>query len=142
MILKQALTYANAAALVLWPASVMAATKVAEDPLQEFSPMLIAALLLLATASGVTSLLLRLYLVASSSTSREITLKGLLIASHMAAAWMASILAFGLCKIYGLDFWEIVVAVLLASFSGSTFIERVLAARNGGMVTGLSKAQE
>ena len=116
--------------------SAAAAAQVAvstADPLDGVTVELVAALLILSTAMGVTSLLLRLYLLARNSRG-DIDLKWLFIGSHMASAWAAGILAFVFARHIGMTFWEMVGAVLLASFAGAQFIEKLLNSRFGGIL--------
>lgn len=134
---KTLMARTQTAVLILWPTSVMAAANVAQqDPFHGITWTMIAVLLLMSTASGLTSLLLRLYLLASKSSSPEINMQWLLVSSHMAAAWLAGMLAFGMSKHFDSTFWETMIAVILTSFAGAQFIEKLLASRMGALVGG------
>jgi hypothetical protein len=91
----------------------------------EVSPLLLLISAALSTLSGATALLLRIDRELTAAPDRPLPRPWLFCSAHMLGSWLAGVMAFIGSQRADLSGWEVLFAVLVASFVGARAIEMV-----------------
>ncbi len=110
--------------LLAWPATLFAAQSL-QSAIVGVSWVTWLLLAVLSTLSGVTALLWRLADMRKDETMPVPRRLPLLIASQMLCSWLAGILAFVIAMHLEIPEWWMCASIIIASFSGSRFIDKV-----------------
>lgn len=111
--------------LFFWPTTVFAAMAVTADtdPFSAISLSQIIVMLVVSVLSGVTALVIRLD--ADYRSNKKIKNIKLFVMSHMLGSLLAGVLAFALAQHNNFSIWWELTTVILASFSGAKFVEKL-----------------
>lgn len=117
----------HALLLAMWtPALAMAATMVTmEQTLQGVTLPVVMVVVMLSTLSGATALVLRIDRELRYSPENKLPRPYLFVSAHMLGSWVAGVLAFILGEGQNYNDWLEMALIIVASFLGATFIERV-----------------
>lgn len=118
------LRYIRVFLLLAWPATLFAAQSL-QSAIVGVSWVTWLMLAVLSTLSGVTALFWRLADMFKDPSRPVPTHLHLLIASQMLCSWLAGILAFVLAMHAEIPEWWMCASIIIASFSGSRFIDKV-----------------
>ena len=112
--------------LLLWPVAVSAAALTAtSDPFGDISGLHILIMTAISTLSGVTALTLRIDAELRKYNDEHLPRPMLFASSHMLGSWLAGILAFALSQHNSFTVWWQIGFVIVASFSGAKFVEKM-----------------
>lgn len=110
---------------LLWPITLSAAVLSSEDPFNSISGLHILIMTAISTLSGVTALTLRIDNELKSRKTTHLPRPILFVSSHMLGSWLAGILAFALSQHNDFTVWWQISFVIVASFSGAKFVEKM-----------------
>ena len=79
----------------------------------------------ISTLSGVTALTLRVDAELRRVRSKKLPRPILFVSSHMLGSWLAGVLAFAISEHSVFDPWAQISAVIIASFTGAKFVEKI-----------------
>ena len=126
MALKYTLVVLKLIIAMLWPLSVSAAVATgAIDPFTGITGMHILVLFVISTLSGLTALTIRIDAELKAANSNTLSRPVLFVSSHMMGSWLAGVLAEALSQINNFTVWTQITVVIVASFTGAKFVERV-----------------
>lgn len=111
---------------MLWPITVSAALATGTtDPFVGITGMHILVLSVISTLSGLTALTIRIDSELSKCKDEPLPRPKLFVASHMLGSWLAGVLAVVMSENNILSVWTEITLVIVASFMGAKFIEKV-----------------
>lgn len=121
---KQTLVAAQVALMVLWPTCAWAAAITFGESMAKIPLLAVLMTLTLSTLSGVTALLHAMK--QEYEKNGQVAQLWLLITSKLAGSNTAGLLMFFLAETLGFDDAKQAMAIIVAAFGGTWFLERVL----------------
>lgn len=126
MALKYTLAVLKLIIVMLWPLSVSAAVVTGTiDPFIGITGMHVLVLSVISTLSGLTALTIRIDAELRTAESSTLPRPMLFVSSHMLGSWLAGVLAVALSQMNSFTVWTQIAVVIIASFGGAKFVERV-----------------
>lgn len=112
--------------IMLWPITVSAAVATGTiDPFVGITGMHILVLSVISTLSGLTALTIRIDSELKKFKNSKLPRPKLFVASHMLGSWLAGILAVVISQQNEFTVWTQIALVIIASFMGAKFIEKM-----------------
>ncbi len=121
----QVITIVKLIIFLLWPITLSAAALSVNDPFNSITGMHILIMTAISTLSGVTALTLRIDNELKIQKTANLPRPILFVSSHMLGSWLAGILAFALSQHNEFTVWWQISFVIVASFSGAKFVEKM-----------------
>lgn len=112
--------------ILMWPLSVAAATVTGTiDPFVGITTIHILVMLVISTLSGLTALTLRIDSELKNQNIDKLPRPRLFVSSHMMGCWLAGVLAVSISQINSFSIWNQIIVVIVASFTGAKFVEKI-----------------
>lgn len=111
---------------LLWPITVSAAVVTGGiDPFGDITGMHVIVMSAISTLSGLTALTIRIDVELRRAKEKTLQQPILFVSSHMLGSWLAGILSIAISQINSFGIWAQIMLIIVASFSGAKFVEKV-----------------